>query len=74
MQDTAQLTLPVLPLHSGVIFPHMVVTVSIETKEGKTALEASARSNGQLLIVPRFAPTSLACSSDMSAMSVASPL
>ena len=54
MQDTAQLTLPVLPLHSGVIFPHMVVTVSIETKEGKTALEASARSNGQLLIVPRL--------------------
>ena len=54
MPDTAQLTLPVLPLHSGVVFPHMVVTVSIESEEGKRALEASTRSDGRLLLVPRL--------------------
>ena len=54
MPDTAQLTLPVLPLHNGVVFPHMVVTISVETEEGKTAVDASNRSNGRLLLVPRL--------------------
>ena len=40
MPETAQLTLPVLPLHNGVVFPHMVVTIRIETEEGRTALAA----------------------------------
>ena len=52
MPETAQLTLPVLPLHNGVVFPHMVVTIRIETDEGKTALAAASRSNGRLLLVP----------------------
>jgi ATP-dependent Lon protease len=52
--ETAQLTLPVLPLHNGVVFPHMVVTVRIETKEGRTALAAAARSGDRLLLVPRL--------------------
>ncbi|MGC2240516.1 MAG: endopeptidase La [Acidimicrobiia bacterium] len=54
MPDTAQLTLPVLPLHNGVVFPHMVVTVKIETAEGKAALAAAANSNDRLLLVPRL--------------------
>jgi ATP-dependent Lon protease len=54
MPDTAQLTLPVLPLHNGVVFPHMVVTVKIETTEGKAALAAAAKSNNRLLLVPRL--------------------
>ncbi len=54
MPETAQLTLPVLPLHNGVVFPHMVVTVRIETDEGKIALAAAARSDGRLLLVPRL--------------------
>ncbi|MGH8915914.1 MAG: endopeptidase La [Acidimicrobiia bacterium] len=54
MPETAQLTLPVLPLHNGVVFPHMVVTVRIETGEGKTALAAAERSSGRLLLVPRL--------------------
>jgi len=54
MPDTAQLTLPVLPLHNGVVFPHMVVTIGVETDEGKTAIEAAGQSNGRLLLVPRF--------------------
>ncbi|MEX2651635.1 MAG: endopeptidase La [Acidimicrobiia bacterium] len=53
MPETAQLTLPVLPLHNGVVFPHMVVTIRVETDEGKTAL-AAARSDGRLLLVPRL--------------------
>ena len=54
MPETAQLTLPVLPLHNGVVFPHMVVTVRIETDEGKVALAASERSGSRLLLVPRL--------------------
>ncbi|HET7846181.1 MAG TPA: endopeptidase La [Acidimicrobiia bacterium] len=54
MPETAQLTLPVLPLHNGVVFPHMVVTIRVETEEGKTALAAAARSDGRLLLVPKL--------------------
>ena len=36
MADTRELTLPVLPLRNGVVFPHMVVTLRIETEEGTT--------------------------------------
>jgi ATP-dependent Lon protease len=54
MPETAQLTLPVLPLHNGVVFPHMVVTVRIETDESKIALAASERSGARLLLVPRL--------------------
>ena len=54
MPETTQLALPVLPLHNGVVFPHMVVTVRIETEEGKTALGAAEASGGRLLLVPRL--------------------
>jgi ATP-dependent Lon protease len=54
MPETAQLTLPVLPLHNGVVFPHMVVTIRIETEEGKTAFAAANRTDGRLLLVPRL--------------------
>jgi ATP-dependent Lon protease len=53
MPETTQLTLPVLPLHNGVVFPHMVVTVQVSTQEGKTALAAAAKTNGRVLLVPR---------------------
>ncbi|NQV07382.1 endopeptidase La, partial [bacterium] len=53
MAETAQLTLPVLPLRNGVVFPHMVVTIRIETDEGRAALAAAERSGGRLLLVPR---------------------
>jgi ATP-dependent Lon protease len=54
MPNTAQLTLPVLPLRNGVVFPHMVVTLRIETAEGKTAVAAAEKSDGRLLLVPRL--------------------
>ena len=53
MPNTTHTTLPVLPLRNGVVFPHMVVTLRIETDEGKTAVAASDRSGGTLLLVPR---------------------
>ncbi|HEX2153256.1 MAG TPA: endopeptidase La [Acidimicrobiia bacterium] len=53
MPQTDQLSLPVLPLTNGVVFPHMVVTLRMETSEGKIALEAARNSDGRLLLVPR---------------------
>ena len=53
MPETSQLTLPVLPLRNGVVFPHMVVTLRIETAEGRLAVAAAGRSGGRLLLVPR---------------------
>jgi ATP-dependent Lon protease len=46
-------TLPVLPLRNGVVFPHMVVTLRIETAEGKIALAAAEGSDQRLILVPR---------------------
>ncbi len=57
MPNTAQLSLPVLPLRNGVVFPHMAVTLRIETGEGRTAVAAAERADGQLLLVPRVEGT-----------------
>ena len=46
---TGEKTLPVLPLRNGVVFPHMVVTLRIETAEGKGALQA-AGDDGELTV------------------------
>ncbi|MEX1271096.1 MAG: endopeptidase La [Acidimicrobiia bacterium] len=54
MQHTSQLSLPVLPLRNGVVFPHMTVTLRIETAEGRTALAAAGQADGRLLLVPRI--------------------
>jgi ATP-dependent Lon protease len=48
-----QATLPVLPLRNGVVFPHMVVTLRIETSEGRTAVAAARQSGEQMILVPR---------------------
>jgi ATP-dependent Lon protease len=52
--ETTQLTLPVLPLHNGVVFPNMAVTIQVTTEEGHTALEATTKSGGRVLLVPRL--------------------
>lgn len=54
MPNTTQLSLPVLPLRNGVVFPHMTVTLRIETAEGRSAIAAAERSDGRLLLVPRI--------------------
>src|SRR5262249_37272207 len=55
------LTLPVLPLTSGVVLPQMVVTLALETDEAKSAADAAAtvsldteNTESQLLLVPRL--------------------
>jgi len=53
MADTAQLTLPVLPLRNGVVFPHMVVTIRLDSPEARAAV-AAARAGGRLILVPRI--------------------
>ena len=53
MADLTALTLPVLPLTTGVVLPQMVVTIALETDEAKAAAEA-AGDDGPLLLVPRI--------------------
>jgi ATP-dependent Lon protease len=50
--ETTTLTLPVLPLTSGVVLPGMVITIALETAEARAAVEA-AGDEGQLLLVPQ---------------------
>ena len=51
--DLSTTTLPVLPLRNGVVFPHMVVTVTIESDEARRAIAAAESTGGHLLLVPR---------------------
>lgn len=53
MADTSTVTLPVLPLRNGVVFPHMVVTVGIESDEARRAVAAAETTGGRLLLIPR---------------------
>ncbi|HKX74203.1 MAG TPA: endopeptidase La [Acidimicrobiia bacterium] len=54
-QPETDLLLPVLPLTNGVVFPHMVVTLRIETAEGKIALAAATAASDRFILVPRVA-------------------
>ena len=51
--DLSTTTLPVLPLRNGVMFPHMVVTITIESDEARRAIAAAETTGGRLLLVPR---------------------
>jgi ATP-dependent Lon protease len=51
MSDLQSLTLPVLPLSSGVVLPGMVVTLALETDEARAAVDAAT--DGNVLLVPR---------------------
>ena len=53
MSDTRTQTLPLLPLTAGVVFPQMVVTVTIESDEARRAAAAAERDGGRLVLVPR---------------------
>ncbi|MDZ4826850.1 MAG: endopeptidase La [Actinomycetota bacterium] len=57
MSDTSETrtqTLPLLPLTTGVVFPQMVVTVTIESDEARRAALAAENDGGQLVLVPRI--------------------
>ena len=41
MTDLQTLTLPVLPLTTGVVLPQMVVTIALESDEAKAATSAA---------------------------------
>ena len=45
-------TLPLLPLKSGVILPGMVFTMALESDEARVAVEAARSAGGRLLLVP----------------------
>ena len=48
------LTLPLLPLKSGVVLPGMVFTMALESDEAKAAAEAAGSAGGKLLLVPHI--------------------
>jgi ATP-dependent Lon protease len=48
------LTLPLLPLKSGVVLPGMVFTLALESDEARAAAEAAGDTGGRILIVPHI--------------------
>ena len=54
MPEKTQLTLPVLPLHNGVVFPNMAVTLQVSSEEGRTAIAAAEKTDGRLILVPQL--------------------
>ncbi len=46
------LSLPMLPLESGVVLPGMVVTIAVETEEAAAALDAAEEAGTALVVVP----------------------
>src|SRR3989475_985448 len=45
--------LPLLPLTTGVVLPHMVVTLTLETDEARASVAAARSADDTLLLVPR---------------------
>jgi ATP-dependent Lon protease len=55
MSDLDTLTLPLLPLTTGVVLPGMVVTLTLESQEARAAVDAAASDDDRLLVlVPRL--------------------
>src|SRR6478752_999520 len=55
MADLDTLTLPLLPLTTGVVLPGMVVTLTLESPEARAAVDAAASDDDRLLVlVPRL--------------------
>ncbi len=50
----ATVTLPLLPLKSGVVLPGMVFTMALESDEARAAVEAARSAGGRLLLVPHI--------------------
>ncbi len=50
----ANVTLPLLPLKSGVVLPGMVFTMALESDEARAAVEAARSAGGHLLLVPHI--------------------
>ncbi len=52
MSDLTTTNLPVLPLRSGIVFPHMVITVSIGSEAASKALASAESTGGRLVLIP----------------------
>jgi ATP-dependent Lon protease len=50
----SKVTLPLLPLTSGVVLPGMVFTMALESDEARVAVEAARSAGGRLLLVPHI--------------------
>ncbi|GMU78897.1 MAG: Lon protease [Acidimicrobiia bacterium] len=46
--------LPLMPLTTGVVFPHMVVTLALETEDARRAAAAAPDDDPTVLLVPRL--------------------
>ncbi|HVA09308.1 MAG TPA: endopeptidase La [Acidimicrobiales bacterium] len=47
-------TLPLLPLKSGVVLPGMVFTMALESEEARAAIDAARSAGGRVLLVPHI--------------------
>jgi ATP-dependent Lon protease len=47
-------TLPLLPLKSGVVLPGMVFTMALESDEARAAVGAARSAGGKMLVVPHI--------------------
>src|ERR1700735_985726 len=47
-------TLPLLPLTSGVVLPGMVFTMALESDEARAAADSARSAGGRLLLVPHI--------------------
>ena len=54
MAETRTQTAPLLPLQRGVVLPHMVVTVGLETDEAKASVAAAHAADGIAVLVPKI--------------------
>jgi ATP-dependent Lon protease len=52
MSDLITTSLPVFPLRGGIVFPHMVVSVRVESDAAKRALVATESTGGKLVLIP----------------------
>ncbi len=46
--------LPLLPLTTGVVLPHMVITLTLETEDAAAAVAAAQAGDGEILLVPKL--------------------
>ena len=54
MELTTAQILPLLPLGRGVVLPHMVVTLALDSDEARGAITAALDGDGLVLLVPRI--------------------
>ncbi|MBV8980868.1 MAG: AAA family ATPase, partial [Acidimicrobiia bacterium] len=54
MDELQTLSLPLLPLTTGVVLPGMVVTMAVESEDAGAALTAARNGDGRVVLVPRL--------------------